>query len=406
MKTYKGLWEQLITEENFRKAMQRSQIRKRGQRQVRKFNENAEKNLEAIRQSVIRGEFHTSEYRQRKIYEPKERIIYKLPYAPDRIVQHAIMNVLEPILVKKMIRHSYACIKDRGPLEATKQCSAYVRRWRFCLKCDIRKFYPSIDQEILSGMFRRFIRDEKFLALVDDVIFSYPGGKNCPIGNYMSQWCGNFYLTAMDNYILHQLKPGGYIRYCDDFLLFDDDKKKLHECRQKLGEWLRETLKLEFSKAEVFDVKQGVDFCGYRMFGKYVLIRKSTALRLKRRYGRMWSAVKSGKYDLKKIAGQASAANGLMKHACSHNLRKAIRHDEMWEFIGEKLKEEEQQYENAGTGGRDGAAGGRRQQRAADPDRGGELRSGGHAEGVLHPGEHDDDPAGGAGIPRSDPGEH
>lgn len=340
MKTYKNLWEEFISEENFRLALKKSQKNKRNQRQIRAFNRDPETKLEEIRQKVIRGEFHTSAYRERKIYEPKERIIYKLPYNPDRIVQHAIMNILEPILENLMIENTFSCIKNRGPLKASLKASELVRKFDFCMKGDIRKFYPSICQQILSEKLHRIIKDRKFMALLDDIIFSYPGGYNCPIGNYLSQWFGNYYLSFLDNYILHQLKPGGYIRYCDDFLLFSNNKQELHEDREKIRTFLREELELEFSKAEVFATRQGVDFCGYRHFGKYVLVRKSTCRRLKRRYRKVGKQLDSGKFDLDKIRGQVASGRGLTKHACTYHLRKSIRQDELWTRIQEETQKE------------------------------------------------------------------
>lgn len=173
MKTYRHLWEQFVSEENFQLAYERSIKNKKKQRQVRNFGKHPKENLEKVRQLVISGQFHTAEYRQRTIYEPKERIIYKLPYSPDRIVQHAIMNILEPILTRKMIQNTYSCIKDRGQHKASLKCSYYVRNNDYCLKCDIHHFYPSINQKILSEMFHRFIKDKRFMAIIDDVIFSF-----------------------------------------------------------------------------------------------------------------------------------------------------------------------------------------------------------------------------------------
>ena len=330
MKTYKHLWEPFIAEENFELAARRSMRHKQKQRQIRNFNKHPEENLKQLRQSVINMRFHTSSYRQRLIYEPKERVIYKLPYNPDRIVQHAIMNILEPILTNLLIENTFACIKGRGQLKASLKCSEYVRKYRYCLKCDIRKFYPSINQHILSAKLHRIIKDDRFMAVVDDVIFSFPGGYNCPIGNYMSQWCGNFYLSFMDNFILHQLKPGGYERYCDDFLLFSNDKRFLHECKGRIADFISRELELEFSKAEVFDAKQGVDFCGYRHFKDYVLIRKGTALRLKRRFRKIRKNLEAGEIDdLERTISSVASGNGLMRHACSHHLRDSIGYDEI-----------------------------------------------------------------------------
>lgn len=133
MKTYSGLWEKFITEENFELAYINAIKHKSKQRQVREFKKNKKENLAKVREMVVGGNFHTSRYRQMIIYEPKERIIYKLPFAPDRIVQHAVMNILKPILLPKMISNTYACIEGRGQHKAStngvlKHCCSYNLR--------------------------------------------------------------------------------------------------------------------------------------------------------------------------------------------------------------------------------------------------------------------------------------
>ncbi len=320
MKRYKKLWDEFISKENFEKACHNAQLGKKNHYGVILFNRNPVENLEHVRQSVITGTFRTSEYRSRKIYEPKERTIYMLPFMPDRIVQHALMNVLIPCMEKIFIAHSYACITGKGSLKAAQTCSKFVRRNKYALKCDIRKFYPSIDHEILSAMYHRTFKEEKLLKIIDDIIFSFPGGKNCPIGNYVSQWSGNFYLTALDNFVKRHLKCRDYLRYCDDFILFSDNKKYLHDCRIKIEKFLKDKLKLEYSRADVFATKQGVDFCGYRMFGKFVLLRKSTALRMKRKVKKIQEKDKISDRDKSVIA----SIKGWMKHANTGNLRKSM----------------------------------------------------------------------------------
>lgn len=334
MKTCKNLWEKFISEENFKLAYKNAIKNKSNQEQIIRFKKNEEENLKAVRQLVIDGKFRTSKYKEKKIFEPKERTIYKLPFCPDRIVQHAVMNILIPIFTNRFIENSYACIEGRGQLKASIKCAEYVRRYDYCLKCDIRKFYPSINQKILSEKLHRIIKDEKFMELIDDIIFSFEGGYNCPIGNYCSQWFGNFYLTELDNYVLHELKPGGYERYCDDFMLFDDDKKYLKECKEKIEIFIKERLELEYSKADLFHVKQGVDFVGYRHFRKFILVRKRTAKRLKNRCKEIEENIDT--IDLKKVESQLASARGLTKHACSYHLRKKIKLEELTKEVKER----------------------------------------------------------------------
>lgn len=334
MKTYKHLWEKLVTKENFDLAYKNSIKRKGKQRGVQEFQKNPEENLEAVRKLVESGQFHTSEYREMTVYEPKERIIYKLPYCPDRIVQHAIMNVLKPILKNLFIENSFACVEGRGPHKASKKCAELVRKYDYCLKCDIKKFFPSVNQTILSGMFHRIVKDERFMELLDDIIFSYPGGYNCPIGNFCSQWFGNFYLTPLDNFVLHELKCKGYMRYSDDFILCSNDKEYLKQCKERIRVFLMERLELTFSKADVFHTKQGIDYCGYRHFKKYLLLRKSTAKRIKKRMSSVEVALQNNP-NIPRIRGQVASANGQLKHCCAHHLRRAIKIDELMDQIKE-----------------------------------------------------------------------
>lgn len=328
MKTYNNLWDEFISRENFELACKNSQKRKKRQYQVREFNENYEENLSALIELVASGNFHTSKYKEMTIYEPKERIIYKLPYYPDRIVQHAVMNILKPILSNLFIENSYACIENRGQLKASQKCSEYTRKYKYCLKCDISKFYPSINQTILSEMLHRIIKDERFMEVVYDIIFSFEGGYNCPIGNYCSQWFGNFYLTKLDNHVLHDLKCGAYVRYCDDFLLFSNDKQYLNYCKENNEQFLRDELELKYSKADVFSTKQGVDFCGYRSFGKYVLVRKSTGKRMKKLTRDIREQIDSGEYDAPHVEGQLASVNGILCHGCCHHFSESIKLDE------------------------------------------------------------------------------
>ena len=322
MKSYSHLWEKFITEESFELAYINAIKHKSKQRPVREFKKNKKENLAKVRGMVVGGNFHTSRYRQMIIYEPKERIIYKLPFAPDRIVQHAVMNILKPILLPKMISNTYACIEGRGQHKASRKSSEYVRKNKYCLQGDCRKFYPSIDQKILSDFLHEIIKDERFMNVVDDIIFSFPGGKNCPIGNYCSQWFGNFYLTKLDDFVKHSLHIKCYERFCDDFLLFGNDKEYLRICKIKIKDFLKNELLLDCSKLELFNVKQGVDFCGYRSFGKYVLLRKSTAKRTQRRF--MDFERSPEKYGEDFIIRSKASTNGVLKHCCSYNLRKSL----------------------------------------------------------------------------------
>lgn len=335
MKRYGNMWQSIISKDNFVLAQKESRKNKTKRYDVINFEKNLDKNLEDIRKLVITKQFHTSEYKSRKIYEPKERIIYILPYAPDRIVQHAIMNILVPIMEKLFIADSYACIAGRGQTAASLRTMQAVRRNKYCLKCDIHHFYPSINQSILSEMYHNKFKDKDFLEIMDDIIFSFPGGYNCPIGNYTSQWSGNFYLTPLDYFCKQELKIRDYIRYCDDFLLFSDDKAYLHDCRRKIEDFIGKNLELTYSKADVFSVKQGIDFVGYRHFDNYILVRKSTAKRQIKRIKELPGEFESGKITVDNMRSVIDSTAGWLKHANAYNLKKSMRINEIrWRYIG------------------------------------------------------------------------
>lgn len=305
MKTYNNLWDSFISQDNWQLAYETARKGKKDWHSVKRFNE---EHLQKLREETIEGRYHTSPYREKIIYEPKKRTIYKLPFR-DRIVHHAVMNVLRPIFTPLLTDTCYACIEDRGPHKASLKCAELTRKYKYCLKCDIRKFYPSITHSILIKMMERIIKDKKFMAVLREIICSFPGEVNVPIGNYTSQWLGNFYLIALDNFIKHTIRIGAYIRYCDDFLLFSNDKKELNRAKYLIGAFLKEVLNLSFSKADVFDVKQGVDFCGYRHFKEYVIMRKSSA--------RKWLRRKPKKEAMASFYGQS-------RRCKSWNLRKAM----------------------------------------------------------------------------------
>lgn len=282
MKRYGNLWNKFITKENFYLAWLKTAQGRRKRTDIQRFQVKLESNLEDIRQEVIEGKFTTAKYSTKQIYENgKHRLIYILPLK-DRIVHHAINNVIEEIFVRSFISHTFGCIKDRGPILGSYHCRKLCMKYKWCLKTDIRKFYPTVDQEILYSKIESKIKDVKLLKIIKDIVFSFPGGKNCPIGNLTSQLFGNIYLTSLDNYLKHNLKVKNYFRYCDDCVILSNNKEELFIIQKKIKEFVENELKQSMSYSEVFPVKQGVDFLGYRHFKGYTLLRKRTATKFKR----------------------------------------------------------------------------------------------------------------------------
>ena len=324
MRRHGNLFQEIVKIENIYLAYRKARKGKRWQRKVQAFEKNLDDNIKNIRQSLINKTFHTSEYRMKMIHEPKEREIFILPFAPDRIVQHALMNIIEPIWDSMMIHNNYACRVGKGIHVGSKKTMEYVRKNNYCLKCDISKFYPSVDHDILYKILQRKIKCADTLWLIKNIIYSYPGGKNVPIGNYTSQWFGNMYLNELDAYVKHELKCKDYLRYCDDFCLFHSDKKVLNAAAKRIESFLLNRLKLKFSKCQLFPVSHGVDFLGYRHFRKYILLRKSTAKRVKKRLAKLPYMLEEGKINSEQFRSSIASTHGWLKWANTHNFRLAI----------------------------------------------------------------------------------
>lgn len=191
------------------------------------------------------------------IFEPKHRLIYKLPFNPDRIIQHALMNIVEPIWDNLLIHDTYACRQGMGVHSGSTRTMDFIRkvgREGYCLKMDISKFYPSLKHDILFDIVKKKIKCKDTLWLLEDIIYSVEGGYNVPIGNYTSQWFGNLYMNELDQHMKHDMKIKYYIRYCDDFLLFHEDKRFLNDMKDYIESYLKETLDLTLSKADVFPI--------------------------------------------------------------------------------------------------------------------------------------------------------
>jgi len=338
MKRHGNLFGQIISEENIHLAYLRARKGKGWQNTVQNFEKDLDANITKIRESLANKTFTTSPYKTKTIFEPKKRLIYKLPFNPDRIIQHALLNVLEPIWDKLFIHDSYACRSGKGMHSGSKRTMEFVRKNKYCLKCDISKFYPSIKHDILFEIVQRKIKCKDTLWLLKDIIYSIGDNTNTPIGNFTSQWFGNLYMNELDQLMKHKYHIKHYIRYCDDFLLFHDDKKFLGEMAVIIEEFLLEKLRLTFSKCDLFQVSRGVDFLGYRHFRGYILVRKSTAKRTKKRIKRLPVLLGKNKISIDQYRSSLASTMGWLRWSNSYNLRQSLRIDELMEVCNEQSK--------------------------------------------------------------------
>ncbi len=311
MKRYGNLYSKIYNINNLKLADKKARKGKIKQDGVKSHDINRDDNIINLHHLLVNKEYKTSEYKIFKIYEGKERTIFQLPYYPDRITHHAILNILEPIFVSCFTKDTYSCIKGRGIYGAYRSVKNYLldkEGSKYCLKVDIKKFYPSINHDILKSLLRTKFKDNDLLQLLDEIIESTDG---CPIGNYSSQFFANFYLNKFDHWLKENKQVKYYSRYCDDIIILAKDKQSLHILLKEIKDYLWNNLKLQLSNHQIFPVrKRGIDFVGYRFFSySYILLRKST----KKRFIKMIKYNKNNK--------SISSYNGWLKYCNSKNLQ-------------------------------------------------------------------------------------
>ena len=317
MKRLNNLYNEICCIKNLQLADEKARKGKAFQYGIKVHDRNREANIFKLHEMLTNKTYRTSAYTTFKVYEPKEREVFRLPYFPDRITHHAVMNILEPIFTSAFTTDTYSCIKGKGihgAANAVKKALRDVPGTTYCLKLDIKKFYPNIDHGVLKDILRKKFKDRKLLWLLDEIIDSADG---LPIGNYLSQYFANFYLTWFDHWIKETKKVKYYFRYADDLVILSDNKSFLHEMLSDIRIYLSEELKLVVKgNYQVFPVDaRSIDFVGYRFYHTHTLLRKS----IKKNFARM----------IAKNKNDASIASyyGWAKHCNSNHLLKTLLHE-------------------------------------------------------------------------------
>lgn len=317
MKRLNNLYSKIISIENLMLADTKASKGKAKQYGVEVHNKQKEVNIILLHEMLLNKTYETSPYTTFKVYEPKERDVYRLPYFPDRIAHHAVMNILEPIFVSTFTTDTYSCIKGKGihaAANSVKKALVDKQGTEYCLKMDITKFYPNINHEVLKQLLRRKIKDKDLLWLLDEIIDSADG---LPIGNYLSQYFANFYLTYFDHWIKETKAVKYYFRYADDIVILSSDKAELHSILFEIKQYLNDELKLTVkNNYQIFPVaSRSIDFVGYRFYHTHTLLRKS----IKQNFARMIAT--------RKNKASVASYNGWAKHADCKNLLKKLLHE-------------------------------------------------------------------------------
>lgn len=321
MKRVNNIYDKICAKDNLYLAYNKAKKGKSKTYGVILFTQQLEANINRLHDELNEEIYTTSEYSVFKIYDPKERVIYRLPFR-DRVVHHAIMNILEPIWVSLFISQTYSCIKQRGihkALSDLKRDLKDVNGTRYCLKFDIKKYYPSVDHESLQLLIRKKIKDVKLLRLLDSIIQSAPG---IPIGNYLSQYFSNLYLSYFDHYVKEVLKVKYYYRYADDIVILSNTKANLHALFAQINNYLSAELKLTIkNNYQIFPVEsRGIDFIGYVFYHSHILMRKS----IKKNFCRKVARLNKQKISEKEYKIRISSHLGWVKHCNSKHLIKTL----------------------------------------------------------------------------------
>jgi retron-type reverse transcriptase len=323
-KSFNNLWKRFIDFENIFFAFRAASNGKRYRWESLNFSANFEVELITIINELEYEMYEPKPYRQFSIYIPKYRLI-SAPAFRDRVVHHAIIQIIGPIFQNRFIAETFACIANRGNHAAVKQVKKYIilsrKKWGNCyvLKCDISRFFPNIDHDILKKIISRVISDKKLLRLIYKVIQSYKSsgqdGKGIPIGALTSQHFANIYLDILDHYLKEVCQVKYYIRYMDDFIIIHNDKHYLHELLGKIENFLHDNLQLNLNpKTGIFPVSHGVDFCGYRIWATHIKPRKSTIKRAKKRFKRYAKIYKTDPSILEHAKASINSFLGYMIH--------------------------------------------------------------------------------------------
>jgi hypothetical protein len=277
MKRYGNLFDKIVDLDNIILAHENARKRKTKYKEVKEVDKDVVGYCKKIQKMLLDKSFKSSEYTMFVKHDKgKDREIFKLPYFPDRIIQHAIMQIVEPIWKKSLIADTYQAIKGRGVHKCLKKVKKAVHKDKMthCLQIDIQKYYPSINNEMLKQVVRKKIKCKETLWVLDEIIDGHAG---VPIGNYISQYLGNMYVSELDHLMKEEYKVKHYYRYCDDILIVSTSKTELHKLHKDIVNWLLGK-KLKVKKDyQVYKItkKRPVNCLGYLVTPSKVKVRKN-----------------------------------------------------------------------------------------------------------------------------------
>jgi len=344
MKTYRNLYPKLCSIENLRLAFKKAGKNKTLLPYVAEFKENLEEELMNLHKELISFTYKPHQLKKFIIRDPKTRTIHASAFR-DRVVHHALINILEPIFEPIFICDSYASRKNKGTHKAVKRFDKFKREVSkngklaknaynknnvtgYVLKADIKHYFDTVDHEILLGIIESKIKDRDVIWLIKQILGNFETpikGKGMPLGNLTSQFFANVYLNRLDQFVKHKLKARYYLRYVDDFVILHNDKERLSEYKDKISDYLT-CLKLELhpDKSKILPLGRGITLLGYRIFYHHKLLRKSNLRKFNRTFNKKIDLCEEGQYTFDDLSKSLEGWFGYAIWANTYNLRKSI----------------------------------------------------------------------------------
>lgn len=325
---FKNIFSEIVDIDNLLKAYKRTQLSSsKKNKSAIDFSLDLIPNLRKLQTKLKNKNYIPGQYNIFKVHEPKERVI-AAPKFKDKLIQFAIHNILNSDYERKFIYNSYSCINGKGTHKCAKRIKHFLAKanWMWdgpwIIKCDIKKYFYSIDHQILKQILKREIKCKDTLDLLNLIIDYSVNEVGLPLGNITSQLFANIYLNELDQYIKRKLSIKHYVRYMDDFCAIVQTRQKAKNLKNKISNFINSklNLKLNKKKSKIFPLAQGVNMVGYKIFATHMLLRKRSKERMKQKLKKFKVLLKTNQITKSKVEQILNSWKGHAEHACCENL--------------------------------------------------------------------------------------
>ncbi len=325
MKRINNLYDKIYELKNLYSAYYKARRRKQNKSDIIEYSTNLEKNIKELQNQLIEECCNVGNYKYFKINDPKERIICAADFK-ERVLHHAIVNILDKYFENYQIFDTYACRKDKGTHKAVKRAYIMAKSNECYLKLDIRKYFDSVDHNVLKNQLRNKFKDKKLLKLLYKIIDSYNTNKDkgIPIGNLTSQYFANFYLSFMDKFIKNDLRIKSYVRYMDDFIIFNNNSEEINEILVKLKQYLQDNLLLQIKPPIINKTGNGAPFLGFKIYNNKIILSKRSKTRFKNKFIEYERNYINNKWSMKELIRHIEPLIGWTKISKSIGYRNFI----------------------------------------------------------------------------------